>query len=88
MWREEKGLTVFSMWSSEFPATEIDLFVDEPFPFDAAYASGVEVELGTTRVVVVSLEDLIALKRQVGRPVDLEDVAALEAILKETAPNE
>jgi hypothetical protein len=87
MWREEKGLTVFSMWSSEFPATEIDLFVDEPFPFDAAYARGVEVELGTTRTVVVSLEDLIVLKRQVGRPVDLEDVAALEAISKEGAPD-
>ena len=32
-WAEEKGMTVFSLWSPELPATEIDLFASEPFPF-------------------------------------------------------
>src|SRR5947209_2082220 len=31
-WIEEKGLHVFSLWSPQMPATEIDLFVEEPFP--------------------------------------------------------
>jgi hypothetical protein len=84
-WIEEKGLTVFSLWSPALPATEVDLFVEEPFPFETCYARGVNVDLGSTRTTVVSLEDLIELKRKAGRPRDLEDIAALEAIAKEDA---
>jgi hypothetical protein len=82
-WIEDKGLTVFSLWSPELPATEIDLFASEPFPFEAAYARAVRIDLGTTTVTVASISDLIALKRQAGRPQDLEDVRTLEAITRE-----
>src|SRR5262245_41439163 len=44
-WIADKGLTVFSLWSPEHPATEIDLFVEEPFPFDEAYARALHVDL-------------------------------------------
>lgn len=83
-WVEEKGLTVFSMWSQRFPATEIDLFVEEPFPFEEAYRRGIHVDLGGTKVVVAAIDDLVALKRRAGRPRDLEDVEALEAIARES----
>jgi hypothetical protein len=82
-WIEEKGLTVFSLWSPNHPGTEIDLFVDEPFVFETCYARGIRAELGTTHAMVVSLEDLIEMKRRAGRPRDLEDIAALEAIRRE-----
>jgi hypothetical protein len=83
-WVEEKGLTVFSLWSQRFPATEIDLFVEEPFSFEEAYLRGVHVSLGRTEVVVAAIDDLVALKRRAGRPRDLEDVDALEAIARES----
>ena len=76
-WIEEKGLTVFSLWSARFPATEIDLFVEEPFPFDAAYARALEADLGFGTVRVASIDDLIDMKQRAGRPKDLEDIAAL-----------
>jgi hypothetical protein len=79
-WLREKGLTVFSLWSPDHPTLEIDLFVSEPFDFDVAYARALRVPLERTEAIVVSLDDLIALKRQVGRPRDQEDVAALEAL--------
>lgn len=79
-WLREKGLTVFSLWSPACPTLEIDLFVSEPFDFEAVYARALRVPLEKSEATVVALDDLIAMKRQVGRPRDQEDVAALEAL--------
>lgn len=79
-WIRDKNLTVFSMWSGKLPATEIDIFVREPFEFDDAYARALSVDLPFARVSVASLDDLIALKKAAGRPKDLEDIAALEKL--------
>lgn len=79
-WIRDKGLAVFTLWSPAHPTLEIDLFVSEPFNFDAVYARALRVPLEKTDVTVIALEDLIALKRGVGRPRDLEDIAALESL--------
>jgi hypothetical protein len=79
-WIAEKGLEVFSLWSARLPGLEVDLFVREPFDFETAYARSVRVALDTTYATVASLADLVAMKRAAGRPVDLADVEALEAI--------
>lgn len=79
-WIQEKGLEVFTLWSSAHPSLEIDLFVSEPFNFDAVYARALRVPLEKTEATVIALEDLMALKRRVGRPRDLEDIAALASL--------
>jgi len=79
-WIEEKGLTIFSLSSERVAGLEVDLFVKEPFRFEEVYARALRVPLDTTTAPVVSLEDLIALKRAAGRPVDLADVEALRAL--------
>lgn len=81
-WIRNKGMTVFSLASPTHPATEVDLFVEEPFPFDEAYARALRADLGELRVSVASLADLVAMKRRSGRPQDLEDVRNLEAIAR------
>ena len=82
-WIEDKNLTVFALWSPAHPATEIDIFVEEPFPFDEAYARASRAELGAIHVAVASIPDLIAMKRRAARPKDLEDIRALEALTQE-----
>ena len=79
-WIRENNLQVFSMWSERAPALEVDLFVREPFDFDAAYSSTEELRLGTTSVRVVPRQLLIDMKRKAGRPRDLEDAEALKAL--------
>jgi Nucleotidyl transferase AbiEii toxin, Type IV TA system len=79
-WIETKGLTVFSLWSPRFPATEVDIFVEEPFDFEDAFGRRVEAQLGFGTVSVASIHDLIALKRKAGRPKDLLDISELEKI--------
>lgn len=79
-WVRDKGLTVFSFWSSRALTLEVDLFVREPFGFADVYSRALKVPLENTFVWVISLLDLIALKSQARRPQDLEDIEALKAI--------
>ncbi len=82
-WVRTKHMTVFSLASPAHPATEVDLFVEEPFPFDEAHARATWADLGALRVPVACIADLVAMKRRAGRPQDLEDVRRLEAIARE-----
>jgi len=82
-WERSKGMTVFSLWSAEFPGTEIDLFVSDPFPFEAAWTRRLRADLEGLAVNVASLVDLIEMKRRAGRPQDVEDVCALEALSRD-----
>lgn len=84
-WIVNKGLTVFSLWSSRYPATEVDLFVQHPFPFEEAFRRAVRADLGVATALVVAKDDLIAMKAAVGRPKDLEDVRTLS--LNAVSPN-
>jgi len=81
-WVEDKGMVVFSFFSPELPATEIDIFVEEPFPFDEAYARAARADLGFATVKVACVDDLIELKNRAGRAKDLEDIEALREIAK------
>ncbi len=82
-WTRTKGLTVFSLWSTELLGTEVDLFVEDPLPFEAAWSRRLRAELGELAVNVASIRDLIAMKRRAGRPQDLEDVRELEALARD-----
>jgi predicted nucleotidyltransferase len=80
-WIHEKGLTVFSLFSDKHPATEIDLFVDDPLGFDDAYTRAAVMEVGPgITATFVGLDDLIRLKRAAGRPQDMLDIEKLDAI--------
>ena len=78
-WIREKNLRVFSLGTAG-GFLEVDLFVEEPFDFEAVYARAVRVPLGEVEVAVVGRSDLIALKRSAGRPLDLEDAERLEEL--------
>lgn len=83
-WREEKDLTVFTVTSPQHAATEIDLFLECPLDFERAHAEALRLELrpGLT-ATFVSRADLLELKRRAGRPRDLQDVEALQALAAE-----
>jgi predicted nucleotidyltransferase len=80
-WIREKNMLVFSLWRRAGDI-EIDLFVKEPFDFETVFGRALRVDLEHGKATVVALDDLIALKRDAGRPQDLADVAALEALVE------
>ena len=79
-WIEEKGMLVFALYNVNNPMMDVDLFVREPFDFDAVYARALSVPLEQTTATVVSVDDLIAMKEAISRPRDVEDVKALRAL--------
>jgi hypothetical protein len=83
-WIRDKGMQVLQLWSDEHPETPIDVFVIEPFDFDAEYSRALVKELyGTVAVRFVSLHTLIAMKTAVGRPQDLLDLEHLNERVKD-----
>jgi hypothetical protein len=82
-WVDSKGLTVFSLSSPAHPATEVDLFVEEPFDFDAVLGRAVRFEVAPgLAATFISRGDLIDMKRRAGRPVDLDDARVLESMAR------
>jgi len=79
-WREEKHLQVFSLWHPS--GLEVDLFIEDPFPFAEAYERARRLSIDDREVRIASIDDLIAMKRVAGRPKDEEDIRALEALRK------
>jgi predicted nucleotidyltransferase len=87
-WISKKGLTVFSLWNPDEPATEVDIFVEPPIDFDKAYSAGVNCNIvNEIYVKVLSLNDLMFTKRKAGRQKDLDDIVNL-AIINEEKMND
>jgi nucleotidyltransferase AbiEii toxin of type IV toxin-antitoxin system len=82
-WIQQKGMTVFSLWDPQDPTRSADLFVEEPIEFEVLWSRSLVLSLESTEVRVASIPDLIEMKRAAGRPHDLADIQALEAILEE-----
>lgn len=68
-----------TLWQFATRHGAIDVLHDAPGTpsYDALRAGALEIRLGDLQLAVAGLDDLIGMKRASGRPVDLEDIAAL-----------
>ncbi len=83
-WIEHKNMQVFPMISNRCADTTIDLFVTEPFDFDAEYDMALRTELEPgVSLRFLRLRALIAMKDAAGRPRDVDDAEHLRWILEE-----
>lgn len=88
-WIEERNMEVFSMTSDEHPDLTVDVFAHIPFDFSEEHARAMVAEVAPgLHVRFVRLPKLIAMKRQTGRPRDLDDARHLEEILDERGQKE
>lgn len=79
-WVDQKQMTVLNLYSDRFRTTPVDLFVQEPFDFDQAYARAHTADLEGLTIRFVDLATLIAMKEAAGRPIDLDDVRHLRLL--------
>ena len=79
-WRG-RNMLVFPLWDPANPVRAVDVFIESPIAFDVLFERAVVKDLDGVPIRVASIEHLIAMKREAGRPRDLDDVAMLQAIL-------
>ena len=80
-WRREKHMLALNFRTPD-GSTEVDLLVGESDRFDELQRRAIKVTVDRRAFLVASIDDLIAMKQQAGRPQDLLDVAQLEDIRK------
>jgi hypothetical protein len=79
-WRVEKGMAVFSFYHPTDHGKLIDVFVDEPIAFLEVDQAKTVIKAADLSIPIISVPHLKQLKRISGRPQDLADIEALEAI--------
>jgi hypothetical protein len=80
MWIKEKNMRAFTFYSDTHPLGEIDLLIDTPVPYAQIKKRALSIEIQGVSIPVVSIPDLIRLKRKTGRRQDLSDIQHLKKI--------
>lgn len=80
-WEKEKGMMVFSLYDVKNPFFLLDIFVEEPFDFDAVYKQRKIIKLEDAGIPVVPIEELIRMKEKSNRPQDQADIFYLKKIV-------
>lgn len=79
-WITEKGMMVLTFFNPKNVLEIVDVFVQEPQPFEELESRGIQVSAFGVTIEVVGREDLIAMKRLAGRDKDLFDILQLERV--------
>lgn len=81
-WMNEKGMKVFSFYNPKDPFALVDIFVYEPMPFEEMNRRKEKRAAFGVSIPIASIEDLIVLKKESGRPKDMYDLDALGEVLR------
>ncbi len=79
-WREEKNMLVFSLYDPKNPYFLLDIMIESQIDFSKAFKQKEKVKLGALTIPVMSIGDLIKLKKKAGRPQDISDIYYLKQI--------
>ncbi len=79
-WHEHRHLTAFGLRSPGIAGVTVDILLFPSIDPQALQQHALTLQIGSTPVRVATIDDLIALKQQAGRPLDLDDVAHLQKV--------
>ncbi len=82
-WRAERHLEAFALRTPDLAGVTVDVLLFPPVEFAVMAPRADVFKVAGTNIRVVSIDDLIALKQAVGRPIDLADIEHLRRIKKQ-----
>ena len=78
-WIQKKHMKAFNFYK-ENELKEVDIIIDSPVSFEEAASSAVRIKIDDTVLPVISIDNLIKMKKDTGRSVDTLDVEELRKI--------
>jgi len=79
-WIKEKNLIAFTFHHTTDHYKVVDLVISHPLDFDKAYENRIEKNVKDFRINLVSIDDLITMKKHSGRNQDLSDIDMLKKL--------
>lgn len=79
-WHRERNLQAFALRAPGRAGVTLDVLLYPPVDFGVLQSHSVSFKAGDVPVAVASIDDLIALKLAVGRPIDLADIEHLKRL--------
>lgn len=80
-WIKNKHMKAFNFYKEE-GLKEVDIIIDTPVPFAAARKDAIIINVDGIGLPVISIDHLIKMKRNAGRPLDKVDIGELKKIKK------
>jgi hypothetical protein len=78
-WVRHKGMMVFQMYNDQIHQT-VGIFANYPLDFESLWHDSVPIQLRAASPRIASIDHLIVMKEQAGRPQDLVDIAMLKKL--------
>lgn len=79
-WHRERNLESFALRAPGLAGVTLDVLLYPPVDYVQLRSRAVTFQAGDVPVVVASIDDMIALKQAVGRPIDLADIEHLKRL--------
>lgn len=74
---KEKGLKAYTFINNQRPQLDIDILVEESLTFKKQFQKKTKIAIWDIQLPVISLDNLISMKKKANRQKDLDDVQAL-----------
>jgi hypothetical protein len=79
-WHKERHLEAFALRTPDLTGVTVDVLLFPPVEFSGMASRAAVFKVSDADIHVVSIDDLIALKQAVGRPIDIADIEHLQRI--------
>ena len=79
-WHVERHLEAFALRTADLAGVTVDVLLFPPVEISGMASRADVFKVANTDIQVVSIDDLIALKQAVGRPIDITDIEHLQRI--------
>ena len=79
-WHRDRNLEAFALRAPGHAGVTMDVLLYPPVDFEGMRARAVTFKAEDVPVVVACVDDMIALKQAVGRPIDLADIEHLKRL--------
>lgn len=80
-WIREKHLKAFNFYKDK-SLEEVDIIIDSPVSYEKAVKNREQIKAGNLTIQVVSIDDLITMKKKAARGIDIIDIIELKRIKK------